>query len=160
MEGLSMKKIGFVVVLLVTMASLCGCRHKTHRQIRNTFTTDFSLNTVIENNERFLLDQSHRMSGSESGFQEPFIQSHQEIIIQIDPVNVPDFMMAVSSDIEEALIKSDACILGREDGSNTDIVHFSFSYSENEVRGTIHVWGIHGEATNYTIIVLITEHST
>jgi hypothetical protein len=65
-------------------------------------------------------------------------------------------MAAIRSDIEQAIIDSDAQILGSEGGPN-DTEHFSFSYSESEIQGTIHVWGIPGEDTNFTIIVLITE---
>jgi hypothetical protein len=155
-----MRKLGFVFFLLMLFVSLCGCRQRTLIRSKSTFKTDFSLNAVVEKNKQYLLEQGRRLSGSESGFQEPFVQSNEEMAIQIDPANVPIFIREVCADIEEALLKSDARILGREDESNIDIEHFSFSYSENEVRGTIHVWGIPGEDTNYTIIVLITEHST
>jgi hypothetical protein len=65
-------------------------------------------------------------------------------------------MAAVRSDIEKVLIDSDASILGSESESN-GTGHFSLSYRENEITGAIHVWGIPGENTNFTIIVLITE---
>ena len=103
-----------------------------------------------------MLEEARHSSGAESSVHEPFIQSHEEMAIQIDPANVPAFMRAIGSDIEKALIDSDARILGNEDGSN-DIEHFSFSYSENEIQGTIHVWGIPGEGTKFTIVALITE---
>jgi hypothetical protein len=78
------------------------------------------------------------------------------MIIKIDPNNLSKFMAAIRSDIEQTLIDSDAHMLGSEGGSN-DTEHFSFSYSENEIQGTIHVWGFPSKGTNFTIIALITE---
>ena len=148
--------MGSIFVLLITIVSLFGCRRATQTASQSTFRANFSLNAVVENNKQFLLEEARHSSGAESGFQEPFVQSYEEMAIQIDPANVPAFMRAIGSDIEKALIDSDARILGNEDGSN-DIEHFSFSYSENEIQGTIHVWGIPGEGTKFTIVALITE---
>jgi hypothetical protein len=36
--------------------------------------------------------------------------------------------------------------------------HFSLTYEESGVYGTVHVWGIPGEESNYTLIMLITEN--
>ena len=152
-----MKKLGSMFILLITIVSLFGCRQATLTPSQSTFKANFSLNAVVENNKQFLLEEARHSSGAESGLQEPFVQNHEEMTIQINPVNISAFMRAVSSDIEKALIDSGARILGNEDGSN-DIEHFSFSYSENEVQGTIHVWGIPGESTKFTIIALITEN--
>jgi hypothetical protein len=69
---------------------------------------------------------------------------------------VPEFMAAVRSDIEKVLIDSDTRILGSESELN-GAGHFSLSYRENEITGAIHMWGIPGEDTNFTIIILITE---
>ena len=151
-----MKKLGSMFVLLIIFVNLFGCRRATQTPSQSTFKANFSLNPVVENNKQFLLEETYHSSGAESGLQESFIQSHEEMAIQIDPANVPAFMRAVGSDIEKALIDSDARILGNEDGSN-DIEHFSFSYNENEIQGTIHVWGIPGEGTKFTIVALITE---
>jgi hypothetical protein len=156
MEDMPMRKLRFMFVSLITIVSLFGCRRTTQAFSQSTFKADFSLNTVVENNKQFLLEAARHSSGAESGLQEPFVQSHEEMTIQIDPANVPAFMRAVGSDIEKALIDSDARMLGIEDGSN-DIEHFSFSYREDEIQGTIHVWGISGEGTKFTIVVLITE---
>jgi len=103
-----------------------------------------------------LLEEARYSSEAESGFKEPFLQSHEEMTVQIDPRKVPDFMAAVRFDIEKVLIDSDASILGSENETN-GAGHFSLSYKENEITGAIHVWGIPGEDTNYIIIVLITE---
>jgi hypothetical protein len=143
-------------VLLIAVVSLFGCRQTTQTPSQSAFKANLSLNAVIENNKQFLLEEARHSSGAESGIQEPFIQSHEEMVIQINPNSVPEFMAAVRSDIEQAIIDSDARMLGSEGGSN-DTKHFSFSYSENEIQGTIHVWGVPGEDTNFTIIALITE---
>ena len=76
--------------------------------------------------------------------------------IQIAPKNAPEFMAAIRSNIEKLLGDSNARILDSESESS-DIKLFSFSYSKNEIHGSIHVWGISGEGTKFTIIVLITE---
>ena len=151
-----MKKLGPMFVLLITFVSLFGCRQATQTPSQSTFKANFSLNAVAENNKQFLLEEARHSSGAEGGLQEPFVQSHEEMIIQIDPNNLSEFMAAIRSDIEQALIDSDAHMLGSEGGSN-DTEHFSFSYSENEIQGTIYVWGIPGKGTNFTIIALITE---
>ena len=151
-----MKKLGSMFVLLITIVSLFGCRRATQTPSQSAFKANFSLNAVVENNKQFLLEEARHSSGAESSVHEPFIQSHEEMVIQINPNSVPEFMAAVRSDIEKALIDSDARILGSEDGSN-DVEHFSFSYSENEIQGTIHIWGIPGEGTNFTIVALINE---
>jgi hypothetical protein len=156
MENIPMKKSWLMIVLLITIVSLSGCGRVAPKPSQSDFKSNFSLNAVVENNKQFLLEEARHSSGAESGLQEPFVQSHEEMIIQIDPNNLSKFMAAIRSDIEQALIDSDAHMLGSEGGSN-DTEHFSFSYSENEIQGTIHVWGFPSKGTNFTIIALITE---
>jgi len=151
-----MKRSLHMLVLLLIIACLVGCGSTTQTSSQSTFKANFSLNTIVENNKQFLLEEARHSSGAENGFQEPFVQSHEEMTIQIDPNNVSEFILAIRSDIEQAIIDSDGRMLGSEGGSN-DPEHFSFSYSENEIQGTIHVWGIPGEGTNFTLIALITE---
>ena len=151
-----MKKSWLVIIVLIILMSLFGCGRAAPPLSQSTFKANFSLNTVVENNKHYLQEEARHSSGAESGLPEPFLQSHEEMTIQIDPKNVLEFMAAIRSDIEQAIIDSDARILGSEGGSN-DTEHFSFSYSENEIQGTFHVWGIPGQDTNFTIIVLITE---
>jgi hypothetical protein len=151
-----MKKSWLVIIVLIILVSLFGCGRAAPTPSQSTFKANFSLNTVVENNKHYLQEEEQHSSGAESGLPKPFLQSHKEMAIQIDPINVTKLMAAIRSDIEQALIDSDARILGSEGGSN-DTEHFPFSYSENEIQGTIHVWGIPGEDTNFTIIVLITE---
>ena len=143
-------------VLLLTVVNLLGCGKTAQVPQQSTFKANFSLNSVIEKNKHFLQEETRYSSGAESGFKEPFLQSHEEMTVQIDPRKVPDFMAAVRSDIEKVLIDSDASILGSESESN-GVGHFSLSYRENEITGTIQVWGIPGKNTNFIIIVLITE---
>jgi hypothetical protein len=151
-----MKISWLVIVLLVVKVSLFGCGRAAPTPSQSAFKSNFSLNAVVENNKQFMLEEARHSSGAESGLQEPFVQSHEEMIIQIDPNNLSEFIAAIRSDIEQDIIVSDAHMLGSEGGLN-DTEHFSFSYSENEIQGTIHVWGIPGEDTKYTLIVLVTE---
>jgi hypothetical protein len=143
-------------VLLLTVVNLLGCGKAAQASQQSTFKAKFSLNSVVENNKQFLLEETRYSSGAESGFKEPFLQSHEEMTVQIDPNKVPEFMAAVRSDIEKVLIDSDTRILGSESELN-GAGHFSLSYRENEITGAIHMWGIPGEDTNFTIIILITE---
>jgi hypothetical protein len=151
-----MKKPLIVIASLVILVSAFGCGKATQTSSQSTFKANFSLNTVVENNKHFLLDEARYSSGAESGLPEPFLQSHEEMTVQINSSNVPEFLAAIRSDIEQTLIDSNVRILGSEDGSN-DAEHFSFSYRENEIYGSIHVWGIPGGNSNFTLIVLITE---
>ena len=151
-----MNKSRFMFVLLLTVVNLLGCGKAAQASQQSTFKANFSLNSVVENNKHFLQEETRYSSGSESGFREPFLQSHEEMTVQIAPKQVPEFMAAIRSDIEKRLIDSDTSILGSE-GESNGAEHFSLSYRENEVTGVIQVWGIPGEDTNFTIIVLITE---
>ena len=144
-------------VLLLTVVNLLGCGKAAQAPQQSTFKANFSLNSVIEKNKHFLLEEARYSSGAESGFKEPFLQSHEEMTVQVDPNKVPEFMAAVRSDIETILVDSDASILGSESESN-GAGHFSLSYKENEITGAIHVWGIPGEGTKFTIVALITEN--
>ena len=143
-------------VLLITIVSLSGCRRATQTPSQSAFKANFSLNAVVEDNKQLFLEEARHSCGAENGNQEPFIQSHEEMTIQIAPKNAPEFMAAIRSNIEKLLGDSNARILDSESESS-DIKLFSFSYSKNEIHGSIHVWGISGEGTKFTIIVLITE---
>ncbi|UCC62502.1 MAG: hypothetical protein JSV36_17325 [Anaerolineae bacterium] len=60
-------------------------------------------------------------------------------------------------DIEQTLTSNGATIQGGGFGDQADIKHFSVRYSEDETDGVINVWGVRGEGTSFTVIVLITE---
>jgi len=81
-----------------------------------------------------------------------------EINLQINnPANISSFFQAVRLDIAQSLTDSNANILGQEVNGNQDIAFFSYSYGENDFYGTITVWGIRGEGTNFYLITTITE---
>jgi hypothetical protein len=147
-----MKKSAFALSLLILSMTLFGCGNAPHSQ--STFKANFSLDSIIEANQQYLLEESRISSGAETGSGDQFTQSHEELTLRIDPANAPAFMEAVRSGIEQALLTSDARILGNESNGSE---HFSFSYNENGLHGTVHVWGVPGEEANYTIISLITE---
>jgi len=149
-----MKKTNFLFTLILFAIGLFGCGNEMPTQ--SNFKANFSLDAIVEANEHLLLDEARSSSGTETGLREPFIQNYEEMTIQIDQANMSEFLTAVRTDVERAIIDSDAQMLGSEGGSN-DTEHFSFSYSEDAIQGTIHVWGVPGEDTDFTIIALITE---
>jgi len=146
-----MKKIWMSALLLVSFL-LYGCQSAAPSQ--STFKTNFSLNTIVEANGQYLLEETRQSSWSEVGESEPFIQSHEEMGLRIDPKNTSALMEAIRSGIEQELVANNARIVGTgTDGSE----HFSFSYTENGLHGTIHVWGVPTEKADFKVIVLITE---
>ena len=150
-----MKKIIFVFSLLVVSISLFGCGSEAPTQSR--FKTNFSLDSVIEANQEYLLEETRISSGAEVGLREPFIQNHEEMMIQIDPSNVSVFMQAIRLEIGRSLADNDASILGHEINGDKNVGYFSYSYSENDLYGTITLWGVRGEGTNFYLITIITE---
>ena len=85
------------------------------------------------------------------------------MIIQIDPADVPGFMEAVKTGIAQAIIDSGARIEGQggsfQDpvGGQTSIDYISYRYSQEGTNGIINLYGVPGEGTNYTLIVVLTE---
>lgn len=152
-----MKNSGLFFVLFGIFVSLSGCRGSSLEGSQSVFKATFSINEVIENNKQLLLDEAWHSSGAESGPNGLLKQFHQETVVQINPENASAFMATLRSDIKKSIINSGAKILGSEAGSN-GIQHFSFGYSLYEFQGTIHIWGIPGKDTNFTIISLITEN--
>jgi hypothetical protein len=146
------KKSIFVLALFMLCMILSGCGSAVPTE--STFKKEFSLNAIVEANKQYLLDEARVLSGTEVGENDRFTQRHEELSARIDPADRPAFMDAVRSDIEQALIDSDAHIVGSETSSAG---HFSFRYNENGLHGTIHVWGVPGMEADYTVIVLITE---
>ncbi len=149
-----MQKSILVLVLLILSASLSGCGSEVPSQ--STFKENFTIGVIIEDNAQYLIPGSHELHGSEYGPPEPFTQKQEEIVFQIEPADLPVFLTAIRSGIDEAIINSGASIVGRGSGGGTD-TSFSIQYRANEAYGVINVWGIRGEGTTYTLIVLITE---
>jgi len=130
---------------------------------QSAFIAGFSLETIIEANEQYLIARHTVSSGTESVPPASFFQKHEEAIVQVDSTNISAFMEAIRSDIEQALTSSGAKIHGGgidrqgPEGGLADIEYFSFRYSEGEADGVINVWGVRGEGTSFSLIVLTTE---
>lgn len=150
-----MKKIVLTLTLLILSISLFGCRSKAPSQ--STFKADFSLNSLVEANKEYLLEDTRVSSGAEVGPREPFVQNHEELIVQIDPADVSQFLQEMRSEVSMSLANHGASVLGQEVNGNKDVGFFSYSYSENDVYGTITLWGVRGEGTNFFLIAIITE---
>ena len=151
-----MKKPFLIFIFLILSANLFGCDSKVTLQ-QSTFKSRFSLNAIVEANREYLLEETRVISGAEVGPREPFVQSHEEIMVQIDPAKISSFFQAVRLDVSQSLTDSNANVLGQEVNGNQDIGFFSYSYSENDLYGTITVWGVRGEGTNFYLITIITE---
>jgi hypothetical protein len=168
------------VLIVVCGLSSCG---DTGRE--SAFMAGFSIGSIIEANEQYLIAPHTVSGGAVSEPPVPFFQKHEEAIVQIDSSHFPTFMEAVRSDIESGLTSSGAKISGRggdhpelieqaltsqgleirgaesdrqgQEGGLADIAGFSFRYSDGKADGAINVWGVRGEGTRLVLIVLITE---
>ncbi len=180
-----MKRLEFFFTLLIVICGLNGCvtivRERPASQ--SAFIASFSIGSIIEANEQHLIARHTVSSGMVSISPESFFQKHEVAIVQVGSTNVSAFMEAVRSDIEQALTSNGAKIHGRggdavctplpgaptpkihgrggdhqgPEGGPADRAYFSFRYSEGEADGVINVWGVRGEGTSFSLIVLITE---
>lgn len=150
-----MKKTMFIFVLFILSIILSGCRSEDLSQI--SFKDNFTIGTIVEDNSQFLIPGNRELSGNEYGATErPFTQKQEEIALQIDPANVSAFFAAIQAGIDESITSRGASIVGRGTGGITG-TSFSVQYLQDQTYGTINVWGVHGEGTNYFLIVIITE---
>lgn len=149
-----MKKSILILALLILSASLFGCGNEAPSQ--STFKENFTIGTTVEDNAQYLIPGSRELFGAEYGPPVPFTQKQEEIALQIEPTDLPAFLTAIQSGIEESIINSGASIVGHGSGGVTG-TSFSIQYRENEIYGVINVWGVRGEGTTFTLIVLITE---
>jgi hypothetical protein len=151
------------LLILILIAGLTACVNADDEFEQNAFSQSFSIGEHIEANEAFLIAKHTVSSGSESVPPESFFQLYEVATVEIDPEDVPDFMGAVRSSIEMELYDSGAEIVGRggdvegRGGNPDDLTYFSFRYSDEGAGGVINVWGVRGEGTNYTLLVLVTE---
>ena len=141
--------------MLILVFNLVGCSGVPPAQ--SSFKENFTIGTIVEDNVQYLIPGSRELFGSEYGASEqPFTQKQEEIVLQIKPADLSAFVAAIQSGIEESIINSGASIVGHGTGGVTG-TSFSVQYRENDVYGIINVWGVRGEGTTFTLIVLITE---
>jgi hypothetical protein len=151
-----MKRL-IALCLIVLSLSGCGTIGKDNLKAQSVFWESFSIGTIVENNERYLLPGSRQAFGTESGSSEqPFTQKKEEITLQIDPADLTAFHQSIQSDIDEAIVNSGANIIGRGSGGVTG-TSFSIDYREEDIYGVINFWGAQGEGTKFFLIVLIYE---
>jgi hypothetical protein len=125
-----MNKSFFVLALLILSVGLFSCTNAA--PVQSTFKANFSLEALIEANQQHLLEHARVSGGAEVGSQEQFTQRHEKMTVRVEPDNIPAFMDAIRSDIERALLESDARINGSEISGSE---HFSFSYNETACTG-------------------------
>ena len=158
-----MKQRLFVIALFIIICGLAGCGTETRAE-QSAFKTAFSLGSIVEANQQLLLPGPRVSSGSEAGPTEPFTQANEVMTVQIDAADVLAFMEAVQAGIQESLVGSGAELLGGggsasldPTGTLSDPVHFSFSYREDDLFGSINVWGVPGAGSTLSLIVTIVE---
>jgi hypothetical protein len=174
-----------LVIFLSFLIVLCGLGGCGSVGSESAFMAGFSIGSIIEANEQYLIAKHTVSGGTVSEPPVPFFQKHEEATVQIDSSHIPAFMEAVRSDVELGLTSTGAKICGRggdhpelieqvlasqgreirergsdrqgQEGVSTDLVGFSFRYSDGPVVGAVNVRGVRGEGTRFVLIVLITE---
>ena len=155
-----MRRWMIVLAILIAVCGLGGCGSAARE---SDFMVGFSLGAIIEANQQLLLTQESESGGIVSGPALPFFQRREEAVVQIKPSDIPTFMAAIQSDIENALNNSGFKIVGRDGGRQGpgvipgEIVDFGLSYSDGSVDGMVNVWGVRGQETRLILIVLLTE---
>jgi len=155
---MNMKRFFHFITTCLIMVGLTGCVFpaKNDSAPQSVFWESFSIGTIVEENTQYLSSEPRQLFGSESGPPEPFTQKQEEMIIQINQADLPAFLSALRSGIEEAIIDSGASIVGHGQGGVTG-TSFSISYRENDIYGVANVWGAHGEGTTYYLLAMVTE---
>lgn len=156
-----MKKITFLVTIIITILGLpgCGIVNEETSPDQSNFKQNYSIGSIIEAHQELLIEGPRTLSGQEAGPPEPFIQAQEEMILQVDSSNAPSLLEAIQSDIVEALNISEATIMGSS-GSDLEpdpVAYFSYSYSDGLFYGVINIWGFQGEGNTFIIISEITE---
>jgi len=156
-----MKHVAKSLMLWVLVLILAGCGNteKDNSKSMSTFSENFSIGTIVEDNSQYLIPGSRSLFGSESGQPMPLVpfeQKQEEITLQIDPADLPAFLTAIQFGIDESITNSGATIVGRGSGGVTG-TSFSISYREDDLYGVINVWGSQGGGTNYYLLIIITE---
>jgi len=153
-----MKQIfNFVTTCLLAVGLVdCGALAKNASASQSVFWENFSIGIIVEENSQYLASETRQLSGSESGPPEPFEQKHEEMALQIEAADLPAFLAALQSGIEDAIIDSGATIVGRGAGGVTG-TYFSISSRENDIYGVVNVWGAQGEGTTYYLLAIVTE---
>jgi len=146
----------FMLCFVILILTGCGSSAKDNPGSQSVLWENFSIGTIVEDNAQYLIPSSRQLVGSESGPPEPFTQKREEMIVQIEPADLPEFVSAIRSDIDEAIVNSGAQIVGRGSGGVTG-TSFSTSYRENDIYGVINIWGAPGEGTDYYLFMMITE---
>jgi len=153
-----MKQIRHLIWVCLIAASVAGCGIPVKKNAisQSVLWNTFSIGTIVDENSQYLIPNSRTLSGSTPGFLEPFEQKQEEMEMQIEEANLPEFLAAIQSGVEDAISESGAVIVGRSSGGVTG-TSFSISYQENDTDGVITVWGARGEGTTYYLFAMITE---
>jgi hypothetical protein len=126
---------------------------------QSNFKQAYSIGAIVETHKDLLLEGPRTLSGTQAGPRVPFVQSQENMIIQVDQENATTLIESIRSDIEETLLSSGATIVGSGgyDGQADPLAYFSYSYREGPFYGVINIWGVQGEDTQFMLISEITE---
>jgi len=159
-----MKRRGLPILLLCSLAFLSGCRSTEKDAGQSTFKATFSIASMVDANQHYLLPGPRVSAGSEAGPTEPFTQTSEMMTVQVNAANVAVFLEAIQAGIQESLINSGASVLGGGGsasggpaGALPEPTHFWFSYRQGGIEGAIHVWGVPSTGTNLVLIITIVE---
>lgn len=94
-----MKQFVFVLLLFGLLFGISSCASIVKEQERSTFYSIFSRGEIAGRHEQRLLLEPRNLSGTEAGPAAPPYQKHEEMTVQIDRANIPDFMEAVKQDV-------------------------------------------------------------
>jgi hypothetical protein len=159
-----MKRLAFLVTISLTILGLVGCGivNQDVSKEQSDFKQNYSIGSIVEAHQELLLEGPRTLSGSEAGPPEPFIQSQEIMILQVDSANASELLAAIQSDLEENLRSNGAEIVGNSgrDIEPDPIAHFSYDYGEGSFYGIVNVWGLRGEGTTLIIISEVTEGKT
>jgi hypothetical protein len=154
--GANVLRFVYPIIFIFISSGLYACGGSSGEESSRFFKT-FTIGEIVEANKQYLSDSPRTLSGSEAGPPEPFLQRHEEMIVQIDPADLPEFIDAMKIDVAEAITSSGATVQGTEYGGLETIELFGYSYQADSFYGVITIWSVQGEGTDLHIIVMITE---
>jgi len=161
MKRIAQLLIGVIITLGLVSCGVIGKAISGGETLpeQSTFKQTYSIGAIVEAHKDLLLDGPRTLSGSEAGPRVPFVQSQENMMIQVDQENATTLIESIRSDVEEALNNSGAIIMGSGgyDGQADPIAYFSYSYREGPFYGVINIWGVQGEDTQFMLISEITE---
>jgi hypothetical protein len=152
-------KIALIISIILLTA--CQAMEEQKTDTQSAFKGSFSLASLVEKNQGLLLPgSSWTASGTESGHFEPFTQSQEESVLQVDSAHTQALWEALQAGIQDEITRQGGEIVGSGESHSdqaNEPSHFSYSYQEGQFFGVINLWGVRGEGDTFVVITQITE---